>query len=194
MFKIRWLSKRRNRLYDTKLSEVYMEECVKNGLHTWGFHWFQFCFILDHHSWLFRLCIRSSFLWLKELTCILNTSLVAQMVKNPPAMQETQVWSLGWEDPLEKGVATHCSILAWRIPRTEEPGGLQSGGWKRVRHNWAMFTYFFYLTPSSLLPSSKQPCFKEPAEVTYPESIFGLYNNGRPLIISQFNGHVFLNS
>ena len=51
-------------------------------------------------------------------------SLVAQLVKNPPAMQETWVQSLGWEDPLEKGMATHCSILVCRIPRTEEPGGL----------------------------------------------------------------------
>ena len=49
-------------------------------------------------------------------------SLVAQMVKNLPAMQESWVRSLGWEDPLEKGMATHSSILAWRIPRTEEPG------------------------------------------------------------------------
>ena len=48
------------------------------------------------------------------------------MVKNPPAMQETQVQSLGWEDSLEKGLATHSSILAWRIPWTEELGGLQS--------------------------------------------------------------------
>ena len=48
------------------------------------------------------------------------------MVTNLPAMQETQVRSLGWEDLLEKGMATHSSILAWRIPRTEEPGGLQS--------------------------------------------------------------------
>ena len=54
------------------------------------------------------------------------TSLVAQTVKNPPAMQETQVQSLGWEDPLEKGMAIHTSILIWRIPWTEEPGGLQS--------------------------------------------------------------------
>ena len=51
-------------------------------------------------------------------------SLVAQMVKNPPAMWETWVRSLGWEDPLEEGMATHSSILAWRIPWTEEPGGL----------------------------------------------------------------------
>ena len=50
------------------------------------------------------------------------------MVKNPPAMQETWVRSLGWEDPLEEDVATHSSILAWRIPRTEEAGGLQSIG------------------------------------------------------------------
>ena len=49
------------------------------------------------------------------------------MVKNSPAMQETWVWSLGWEDPLEKGMVTHSSILAWRIPQTEEPGGLVDG-------------------------------------------------------------------
>ena len=53
---------------------------------------------------------------------------MAQTIKNLPAMQETQVPSLGWEDPLEKGVATHSSILAWRSPWTEEPGGLQSIG------------------------------------------------------------------
>ena len=58
----------------------------------------------------------------------LRSSLVAQMVKNLPTMQETQVRSLGREDPLEKKMANHCSILAWRIPRTEEPGGLQSIG------------------------------------------------------------------
>ena len=54
--------------------------------------------------------------------------LVAQTVKNQPAVQETQVQSLGQEDPLEKGMATHSSILAWEIPWTEEPGGLQSMG------------------------------------------------------------------
>ena len=53
---------------------------------------------------------------------------MAQRVKNLPAMQETQVLSLGWEDPLEKGVATHSSILAWEIPWTEEPGALQPMG------------------------------------------------------------------
>jgi len=57
------------------------------------------------------------------------------MVKNLPAMQETWVRSLGWEDLLQKGMATHSSILAWRIPRTEKPGGLQLWGQQRVRHD-----------------------------------------------------------
>ena len=56
------------------------------------------------------------------------------MVNSLPAMWETRVRSLGWEDPLEKGKATHSSILAWEIPWTEEPGGLQSMGLQRVRH------------------------------------------------------------
>ena len=63
-----------------------------------------------------------------------GASLVAQMVKNLPAVQEIQVQSLAREDPLEKGMATHSSILAWRFPWTEEPGGLQSMGSQRVRH------------------------------------------------------------
>ena len=59
-------------------------------------------------------------------TCLDNkqASLVAQMIKNLPAMQETQIWSMGQEDPLKKEMATHCSVLAWRIPRTEEPDKL----------------------------------------------------------------------
>ena len=62
--------------------------------------------------------------------CTLRASLVAQTVKNLPAKQETQVWSLGWEDLLQKGMTTHSSILAWRISWTEEPGGPQSMGHK----------------------------------------------------------------
>ena len=61
--------------------------------------------------------------------------MVAQMVKNPSAIQQTGVQALGQEDPLEKGMATHSSILAWKIPWTEESGGLQSMGSQRVRHN-----------------------------------------------------------
>ena len=68
---------------------------------------------------------------------LLGIFLVVQLVKNPTAMQETWVWSLGWEDPLEEDKATHSSILAWRISWTEDPGGLQSMGSQRVRHNWA---------------------------------------------------------
>ena len=56
-------------------------------------------------------------------------------VKNPPEMQEMQVQSLGWEHSLEEGMATHSSIIAWRIPWTEESGGLQSMGWQGVGHN-----------------------------------------------------------
>ena len=62
---------------------------------------------------------------------------MARRLKCLPAMQETWVRSLGWEDPLEKEMATHSSILAWRIPWAEEPGGLQSTGSQRVGHNWA---------------------------------------------------------
>ena len=64
-----------------------------------------------------------------------SASLVAQTVKNLPAMQETRVRSLGQEDPLEKGMATHSSVLAWRIPWTEEPARIQAMGSQRVRHD-----------------------------------------------------------
>ena len=64
-----------------------------------------------------------------------RASLVAQSVKNLPAVQETWVRSLGWEDPLEKQMTTHSSILAWKISWTEEPGGLQSMGSQRVGHD-----------------------------------------------------------
>ena len=81
------------------------------------------------------------------------------MVKRLPTKRETWVRSLGWEDPLEKDMATHSSILAWKIPWTEEPGGLQSMGSQRVGHDWAAFTlpylceqrwniYFLPLIPS----------------------------------------------
>ena len=66
---------------------------------------------------------------------LMQASLVAQMVKNLPAMQETQFQSLGQEDPLQKGMATHSSILAWKVPWTEKPGRLQSMGSQRVGHD-----------------------------------------------------------
>ena len=84
--------------------------------------------------------------WLSPVENIMavGAPLVAQTVKNLPARWETQVWSLGQEDALEKGLATHSGILAWRIPWTEEPGGLcsmscwtEEPGGPRVRRNWA---------------------------------------------------------
>ena len=83
---------------------------------------------------------------------------VAQMVKNLPVMQETQVQSLGQEDPLEKRMATHCSILAWEIPWTEEPGGLQ--GSQRVGHDWVTLP-LTYQSRRALSKSSSEmrtPC------------------------------------
>ena len=64
-----------------------------------------------------------------------SASMLAQKLKNFPEMQETQVQTLGQEDPLEKAMATHSIILSLRLPRTEEPGRLQSVGWQRVRHD-----------------------------------------------------------
>ena len=81
------------------------------------------------------------------------------VVKNPPAMQEPQetwVQSLGREDPLEKSMAIQSSILAWRIPWTEEPGGLQSTRSQRVRHNWSELasTHLYFLLPSIIVSLS----------------------------------------
>ena len=75
------------------------------------------------------------FLNLYNYPLLAESSLVAQMVKNLPVMQETWVRSPGQEDPLEKGMAIHSNILAWRTPWTEEPGGLQSVGSQRAGHN-----------------------------------------------------------
>ena len=114
-------------------------------------------------------------------------SLVAQ---NPHAMQETWVWSLGKEDLLEKNMATHSSILVWRISWTEEPGGLQSVGLQRVRPDWATNTltsdklqdYCFYLengcplftkksTTSAVMGTSIMNCQEKPEEATTGNNI-----------------------
>ena len=87
-----------------------------------------------------------------------QASLVAQMVKNPPAMWETWLWSQNWENSLEKGVATHSLILAWRIPCTEEPGRLQSMGSQRVGHELVTFTFIKSLGRCK----SKDICFPRP--------------------------------
>ena len=83
---------------------------------------------IDQHLILFHVyfCLKTPY-----------SSLVAQWVKTLPTMQETWIWFLGWEDLLEKEMASHSSILAWEIPQTEKPGRLQSLGSQRVGHNWA---------------------------------------------------------
>ena len=86
---------------------------------------------------VFHQILQVSYLW---------ASLVAEMVKNLPAMQETQVWSLAWEDPLEKGMVTHSSILAWRIPWAEKPGGLQFIRLQRIRPDWATNTHKLFIS------------------------------------------------
>ena len=92
------------------------------------------CFLPDHTGFLFFNQLEKSFHFMKLE--YIWASLVAQLVKNLPAMWETWVWSMDWADPLEKGKATHSSVLAWRIPGTEEPGKRPSMGSHRVGHDW----------------------------------------------------------
>ena len=88
------------------------------------------------HTRVFQLRVLLIFIVVLILiSLMIGASLIAQSVKSLPAMQETQVQSLGWEDPVEKEMATHSSTLAWRIPWTEEPGGLQSTGLQNVGHD-----------------------------------------------------------
>ena len=106
------------------------------------------CSLVTLNTWLPRINLGWGF---PSLHKVLLCPLVAQMVKNLPAMQETQVGSLGQEDPLEKGMATHSSILAWRISWTEESGGLQSMGSQRVWQDWAANTITFQKVLSFLI-------------------------------------------
>jgi len=96
------------------------------------------CFVCLKKTCMYVLVPAYFSLLILNLVC---PSLVAQIVKNLPAVQETWVWSLGLEDPLEKGMATHFSILAWRIPWTEEPAGPKSMGSQRVGQDWVTFTF-----------------------------------------------------
>ena len=84
-------------------------------------------------------------IWLHRNTSFCRPLWCLRWVKNLPVIWETQVQSLGCKDPLEKGMATHSSILAWRIPWTEEPGRLQSRGPQRVKHDWASNTHTHFL-------------------------------------------------
>ena len=111
--------------------------------------------ILSHYrdsitDLLLIMCLKKQPLWkyIEDITPLYQHHLLIYMgfpggsvAKNLPAMQETQVQSLGREDPLEKGMATHFSMLAWRIPSTQEIGKLQSMGSQRIRNDWATNTY-----------------------------------------------------
>ena len=112
--------------------DIYLEkQSIRDGGKRETVGWIgNFHSALPHHQALRILAGPLPRLW---------ASLVAQTVNNLPVMREAWVGFLGWEDPLEKGTATHSSILAWRIPRTEEPGELQSMGSQRVGHNWTTF-------------------------------------------------------
>ena len=94
---------------------------------------------------------------------------MAQTVKRLSATQKTQVRSLGWEDPLEKETAAYCSILAWKIPWTEEPGRLPSMGSQRVRHDWA--TSLSYFGPRNIFENyfdNKNEMFMDLYAFNYP--------------------------
>ena len=110
-------------------------------------------------------------MWVYVYIHIHTNSLVAQMVKHLPTMCETQVQSLGWEDLLEKEMATHSSILAWRTPWTEKPGGLQFMGSKRVRHNWATSLTLIHLGLMKVIMQScnsgQVHCFKNLKHINY---------------------------
>ena len=114
-------------------AETTAYNSVSNNIEYW----------LGNHAWEmsfpFKTCING-------LKVYIWASLVAQLVKNPTAMRETWVWSLGWEDPLEKGKAIYSSILAWRIPWTLQP----MGSW-RVGHNWETFTFNLHFCWMSML-------------------------------------------
>ena len=96
---------------------------------------FNACRKNSNSSLIFQVLITSDSVWVKHFVPERGASLVAQMIKNLPAMCETWVQSLGREDPLEKEMATHSSIHAWRTPWTEEPSRLQPMGLKRVIHS-----------------------------------------------------------
>jgi len=109
-----------------------------------------------------------------DLQCCVNFCCTAkwfsyQTVKNLPAMQKTLVWSLVQKDPLEKGMATYSSILAWRIPRTKELGRLQSMGLPRVRHDWMTLNFHVYIY-MLLLRLQSCPTLCNPIDVSPPGS------------------------
>ena len=105
---------------------------------------------------------------------------ISPMVQNLPAMQETRVQSLGQEGPLEEGMAAHSRILVWRIPRTEEPGGLQSMGLQGVGRDWASTTFSFHLL--AIPPPSPDPAVTCLPESFQAQNVLHLQHASRVLL------------
>ena len=145
------------------------------------------CF--TYHSGLFEKLEKNNQTYL-QVTLFILTSLVAQMVKRLSTMWETWVWSLGWEDPLEKEMAIHSRTIAWKIPWTEEPGRLQPMGSQRVGHDWAtliwsIYSYWWIDYHSvqfslSVVSDSLQPHELQHARPPCPSLTPGVYSNSCP--------------
>ena len=135
------------------LNDVVEERALKRRLNQSSCQYENLLYVCRLSVYLFYLLLRVQYsnlnLWLclfLQMSISTETSLVAQMVKHLSTMRETQVQSLGGEDLLEKEMATHFSILAWKIPWMEEPDMLQSKGLQRVGHDWVTsLTYLLFL-------------------------------------------------
>ena len=120
-------------IYKVCYAENYRMREIKRGLNKWRN--IPYSFIGRNN--IFKVPVLPNLIHKFSIIPIKICSLVAQLVKNPPAVQETWIRSLGWEDSLEKGKAAHSSVLAWRIPGTIEPGGLPSMGSHSIRSTLA---------------------------------------------------------
>ena len=159
-------------------------------------------YLIAHTIILSKVCFLPLILYIFSymLYGLETTSLVAQMVKHLSTMQETQVWALGWEDPLEKEMATHSSTIAWKIPWIEKPGRLQSMGSQRVGHNWAisLSRSCMYLTFLAC-PKLFSPCYFTDSLISYhfilcipitlcfKESFYSTNFQPFPLVFNPFN-------
>ena len=125
-------------------SSLDAPRCLGNTGSSWGIREFKVISQMYTIPVMVAYSFISPVLWVWS---VYNThtslSLVVQMGNNPPATQETWIQSLSWEAPLEKEMAAHSSILAWRIPQTEEPGGLQALWLQRVSHYWETHTHTY---------------------------------------------------
>ena len=147
----------------TSLGNLIPHECSESSKGTWPRLKQHVTSQRKSSYWLLFgpvLCYMPGLVRAGSLNCIPQAchSLVAQRLKRLPGMRETQVRSLGWEDPLEKETATHSSTLAWRIPWREEPGVLQSMGSQRVGHDWATsLSLFTQACQEAVLPVKSMP-------------------------------------